>query len=317
MQYSESQKRGLDNKDEDSGKYGKRQNVEESTALLKLLVPHYVASQLIGKGGEAIKEMKRTYGGFVRISPGRKYYPGTDERVVVIIGSISELKAINAHIMEKTVYTIRSSPATLADPGRSNKVNIVLTDLAAGLLVGKGGGSIKAIQYESKARLHVAMPDEVTVPGERVISVFGTHEQREAACNLLIDKVSMDASNINNSRMDYELGIADSLPSTLEGSSPSPVPSKMSKANVTIEFQVGDVMVGGIMGKHGMYLKDMVKRTGATFKFSDKVPGVGRTLTISGNMSQSQSAYLLVAERVTQLEKEEIAREEKKKKEKK
>jgi len=74
------------------------------------------------------------------------------------------------------------------------------------------------------------------------------------------------------------------------------------KAKVEVTIEVPDVLVGPIMGKQGSIIKDFVQRSGgARFKFSDKSESANRTLTISGNMDQTHTAYDLVNERVEQL----------------
>ena len=147
-----------------------------------MLVPNYVAGALIGRGGSVLNELKAKYGGHIRLSGGREYYPGTEERVIVITGEVSEVIDLNTYIMEKAHDPGRdaSMKSVEIDDNRSRLIRIVLTDAAAGLLIGRGGATIKAIQEESKAKVSVQMPSKVTVPGERY-SVPAAHPQPDGA----------------------------------------------------------------------------------------------------------------------------------------
>lgn len=304
-------KRTHDSSD-DNDSIVKRQNIG-SEPLLKLLVPNYIAGALIGKGGEALTELQTQYGGFVRLSPGREYYPGTNERIVVVSGEKSALTNVNSHILDKFEdpgrdETMKDVPI-IAD--RAGKVMIVLTDLAAGLLIGRGGETIKAIQEESQAKLSITMPEKAVVKGERVLTIIGPKEQLKTACEKVIEKVSGDASNMANTRMKYESSpYMDSITTGYEsvagvrGDSNTPSNSTLP-ARVTIDIDVDEALVGPIMGKQGIIVKEMVQRSGgARFKFSDKTEeNVGkRTLTISGDFNQASNGYLLLNERVAQID---------------
>merc|ERR1719392_51853 len=130
----ESRKRSLEN-----GSYGteaKRFNSGGNEPLLKLLVPNVAVGALIGKGGALLSELKSKCGGNIRISAAREYYPGTQERVVVLTGDINQITDLNNHVMENVQEKMKSFPS---DGDYANNVKIVLTNDAAGLLIGRGG----------------------------------------------------------------------------------------------------------------------------------------------------------------------------------
>ena len=74
------------------------------------------------------------------------------ERIVVITGAIHNIIAINNLIIDKIHDPQRDSSMKMIDidNDRASKVKIVLTDGAAGLLIGKGGETIQAIQQDNK-----------------------------------------------------------------------------------------------------------------------------------------------------------------------
>merc|ERR1712005_53805 len=140
------------------------------------------------------------------------------------------------------------------------------TDLAAGHLIGRGGETIKSIKEESQAKLSITMPEKAVVKGERVLTIIGTKEQLKTACEKVIEKVSGDES-VAGVKGNYNNPVNSTLP-----------------ARVTIDIDVDEALVGPIMGKQGVIVKEMVQRSGgARFKFSDKTEEKEgkRTLTIS------------------------------------
>jgi len=327
----ESRKRPLEG--DGGGRDAKRFN-SGNEPLLKLLVPNYAAGALIGKGGALLNEIKETYGGFIRLSGGREYYPGTTERIVVITGEVNQIIDICNHVMEKVQDPGREPTMknVSIDGDRAEKVKIVLTNGASGLLIGRSGATIKAIQETSKAKVSVCMPDKASVPGERVVTVSGSADERSEACRQVIEQVASDASNMANTKTKYvsedagtytSYGVPTGFNSqqqdgrnqysgnvmpTYQGagdiySNQAPSGNTKLKAKVTVEIEVPNVLVGPIMGKQGAIIKNFVQRSGgARFKFSDKSgESEDRTLTITGDMDQTQIAYSLVNERVEQL----------------
>lgn len=180
-----------------NGRYGTK-------PLLKLLVPNYAAGALLGKGGSLLTELQSKCGGNIRLSANREFYPGTDERIVILTGEISEITDLNNHVIEKVSadQNVRAESKSNI-PGRNQQVKIVLTNFAAGLLIGKGGETVKAIHEESKAKLSVGQREGSNVPGERVLTMSGSIEQRKEGCRLVLEKIATDESNMKNTNIKY------------------------------------------------------------------------------------------------------------------
>jgi len=335
----EQRKRPLDS--QDGGRDAKRMYTG-SYPLLKLLVPNYVAGALIGKGGTCLNEMKEKYGGFIRISKGREYYPGTEERIIVITGEVTQIIDMNNHVMEKVLDPGRDSTMKNVpiDVERAKQVKIVLTKASAGLLIGRSGATIKSIQEGSKAKISIGMPEKASVPGEQVVTVSGSFDECTNACQKIIEKISVETTNMANTKTTYSLntdmygthgntgystggvGYEGRMVSSFnnrqeqdsrsqysanrisinQGGNKMGSPRKL-KATVQIDVEVPEVMVGPILGRQGSIIKDFVQRSGgARFKFLDKSEDAdNRTLLITGNLNQTTLAYSLVNDRAEQL----------------
>ena len=292
------------------------------------MVPNYVAGALIGKGGTVVKEMNKMYGGFLRISSGGEYYPGTEERIVVIEGEKNQVKDMNNHIMLTLDEPGRDSTMKEVpiDEFRASMVKIVLTDGAAGLLIGKGGKTIASIQDESKAKVSVAMPERPLVPGERMLTIRGKLEERTKACNAVIDLIAEDPSNMANNKTKYDIlpPVQMSLNNTYSSLGRRPFESRgfnddMSSRSssrgsrgggrdliklpvkVTADVMVPVQLVGAVLGKQGSVIKDIVHRSGgARLRFAEPkdADDDDQKLTITGSFDQVQVAYAYVNDRV-------------------
>jgi len=330
----ESRKRPLE--DQSNGLGTKRSNGVGNQPLLKLLVPNYAAGALIGKAGANISEIQDKFGGSMRLSPNKEFYPGTDERVVVLTGEINQLIDLNNHIMEKVqIDQNQHAENRPRDETRSQQVKIVLTNGAAGLLIGRGGATIKAIQEETKAKINITNREEARVPGERVLTMSGSMEQRMEGCRHVIEKVSEEPSNMANSTLKYvnsgvniSASLGSGLSSMFNNRQPENAYSALNnmssygmagitsqqsaisklKTSVQIQMEIPDILVGAILGKQGQTISEFIQFSGAKIQFSGKnefAPGTtDRILTITGDMKQTQTAYFLVSQKAEQAQAE-------------
>jgi len=282
----------------------KRSNIPAGNEpLLKLLIPNYVAGALIGKGGALMTELKEKHGGNIRLSANRECYPGTVERVATLTGQHTEIIELNNYIIEKVEEGTSKQPMDLE---RRDEVKIVLTNAAAGLLIGKGGLTIKAIQDESQAKISIGNMEQASVPGERILTMSGTKDQRTEACRQIIEKICSDASNMANTKLRYMNGGIglNAAQETGVGSVQQSRGTVFLTTKVEVQMEVPEVLVGPIMGKQGQNIYGLSQRSGARFHFSEKneyAPGTtDRILKITGDMNQAQLAYNLVNEKVQQ-----------------
>lgn len=172
--------------------------------LLKILIPNYAAGAIIGKGGTNIGDLQSQYGAKIRLSPSREFYPGTEERIVVLTGEVSQIIDLNNYIIDKVHIDATEGPgARLRDEERGQKVKIVVPNATAGLVIGRGGSTIKALQEETGAKIMISGRDEAKVPGERIITISGNTDQRTEATQKVISKVAADAENMANKNLTY------------------------------------------------------------------------------------------------------------------
>ncbi|XP_061173233.1 RNA-binding protein Pasilla-like isoform X7 [Saccostrea echinata] len=190
---------------------------------LKILVPSIAAGAIIGKGGETIAQVQKEAGARVKMSKANDFYPGTTERVCLIMGGVEAVKRVHCFIMEK----IREKPDPNPKPDETNKnferhrqVKILVPNSTAGMVIGKGGNYIKQIKEESGAYIQISQKSKETNLPERCITVAGILsggeiENNRKAVELILQKIVEDpqsGSCPNISYADYTGPVASANP---------------------------------------------------------------------------------------------------------
>lgn len=211
---SDSKKRPLDGAGEGRPSY-KRSNLGAAkTPIVKVLIPSHAAGSIIGKGGANIAEVQQTTGARIKLSPNNDYYPGTQERVGLIMGEIDTINKMLNFVIEKIRQdppAMRLNPAMTYDRERAKQMKIVVPNSTAGLIIGKSGVTIKCIGDQTGARIQVSQKNTETVPGERVIGITGSLEQVQAACAVIAAKVQEDPEHALNNNISYSRNGSSSL----------------------------------------------------------------------------------------------------------
>jgi len=307
----------------------KRSNVGSDMPMLKFLIPNFMAGKLIGKGGTNIGDLQSKFNANIQISPNKEFYPGTTERILTVSADID-------HIVEFCNYIISEiddDDKPDKSPNVKQEIKLVFSNVAAGLVIGKGGATIKAIQTESNGSWINISKKEESITGERVLVVTGDKEQCTAACKQVIENMSTVGDKMSNSNLRYNnFNNGMSMPQNnmpvhlensnfmynaangngignLNGNGNSHYQAKSGiKAKFQVEMEVPDKMVGNVLGKQGQSISEVIHNSGAKLQFSAKeefVPGTtNRVLTITGGMYQVQNAYMLVDNKLAQLEHE-------------
>ncbi|XP_078351966.1 RNA-binding protein Nova-1-like isoform X2 [Oculina patagonica] len=203
---SDSKKRPHDGAIEGRPSY-KRSNLGAAkTPIVKILIPNHAAGSIIGKGGANIAEVQQQTGARIKLSPNNDYYPGTQERVGLIMGEVDTINKMLNFVIEKIRQeppAMRLNPAMTYDRERAKQMKIVVPNSTAGLIIGKSGATIKYIGDQTGARIQVSQKNAETVPGERVIGITGSLEQVQAACAVIAAKVQEDPEHALNNNISY------------------------------------------------------------------------------------------------------------------
>ncbi|XP_037911764.1 RNA-binding protein Nova-1 isoform X5 [Hermetia illucens] len=186
-----------DTKGEFSGNKSNDTTSGDAAYHFKILVPAVAAGAIIGKGGETIASLQKDAGARVKMSKSHDFYPGTQERVCLITGSVDAIMTVLDFIMDK----IREKPdlatkindiETKQTQERDKQVKILVPNSTAGMIIGKAGAYIKQIKEESGSYVQISQkPKDITLQ-ERCITIIGEKDNNKTACKMILAKIVED-----------------------------------------------------------------------------------------------------------------------------
>lgn len=175
---------------------------------MKVLCPYYNAGSLIGKGGEAIKQIKDKTGVQIDISKHDARFPGTEERVVTLQGDVTQIQDAVAFVQEKLrsdnePASARSYDQELNDK-RKKSCKLVVADSAMGKIIGKGGEKIKELKAAFNVQINTSKRDETPSElEERIISIEGEYKDIEKCAFEIIEDICADSRITMRQHVDY------------------------------------------------------------------------------------------------------------------
>lgn len=177
----------------------------------------------------------------------------------------------------------RSPPSAAASPSPEHldkglaSIRFLITNAAAGSVIGKGGVTINEFQSQSGARIQLSRNHEY-FPGtsDRIIALNGTIKEVLTAFHLILSKILSEAEKDTGQDM---------------------------KSN-QVRLIIPNAVCGAIIGKGGATIKSFVEESNASIKLSpleQSIPGVNdRIVTIIGNLDQQFCAVGLVVSKLAE-----------------
>ncbi|KAI9804743.1 MAG: hypothetical protein M1825_001111 [Sarcosagium campestre] len=194
-------------------------NLREGEDSMQIMVPDRTVGLIIGRGGETIRDLQERSGCHVNIVGEQKSVNGL--RPVNLIGSQQAASLAKDLIMEivdsdtKTLAAQGQGPPPKdisrntgsGNPGAGDRINdsIRVPSEAVGMIIGKGGETIKDMQSTTGCKINVS---QQSGPGEsdREIGLVGTRESIEQAKRAIEDKVEFVKRGSRNQQPDSSSG---------------------------------------------------------------------------------------------------------------
>ncbi|CAI8589388.1 unnamed protein product [Vicia faba] len=184
-----------DNKQNSSSGQKQPISVSDSTTR-RIEVPSNKVGVLIGKSGDTIRYLQYNSGAKIQITRDAEADPHSSTRPVELIGTVESIdkaeKLMSAVIAEADAG---GSPALVArglSPAQaivgSDQVQIQVPNEKVGLIIGKGGETIKNLQTKTGARIQVLIPQHLPEGDdskERTVQVTGDKRQIEIAQEMI------------------------------------------------------------------------------------------------------------------------------------
>lgn len=191
--------------DEGDQKFAKRDRRNEK--VIKVLCPYYSAGAVIGKGGEAIKQIKEETGANIQVSKNNVRFPHTDERVISISGELEAMQKVIAFVQEK-IRTDKVPPHvkninTSQNDARKATCKIVVPDTSVGKIIGKAGANVNRLKDQFNVKIGT-MKKEEAIDGlrERIVTVESENTQNVDDC---IAEMVKDVYEDERGHMDYNV----------------------------------------------------------------------------------------------------------------
>ncbi|KAF0900798.1 hypothetical protein E2562_035295 [Oryza meyeriana var. granulata] len=165
-------------------------------------VPNNKVGVLIGKSGETIRNLQMNSGAKIQITKDAEADANAPTRSVELVGTLESID--KAEQLIKNVIAeadAGGSPALIArgfgsGQSGSEQFEMLVPDNKVGLIIGKGGETIKSLQTRSGARIQLIPqhpPEGVTLT-ERTVRITGNKKQIEAAKEMIKQAMSQTFS---------------------------------------------------------------------------------------------------------------------------
>ncbi|XP_020576771.1 far upstream element-binding protein 1-like [Phalaenopsis equestris] len=164
----------------------------------KIDIPNGRVGVIIGKSGETIKYLQVQSGARIQVTRDMDADPHSQSRTVELIGTSDQISKAEQLINEVLAEAeaggsgiISARKFTITTTGAEH-FSMKVPNNKVGLIIGKGGETIRNMQTTSGARIQVIplhlRPGDPTM--ERTVHIDGTNEQIELAKQLLTDAMS-------------------------------------------------------------------------------------------------------------------------------
>ena len=185
--------------------------------VLKMLVSNALAGTIIGKGGASIRKLQADNKAKVNLSQAGRFFPGTEDRVVMIEGATVDIvAATHAQVLRLVVNegataapaTAATESAAPADAGATEDAPAAATTAArveakvsvpntvAGAFIGKQGVKIRAFMETTGCLLQFSQKDDhANTCNERILHINGTLAQVGLAVMEVLRAMTADPDN--------------------------------------------------------------------------------------------------------------------------
>ena len=274
----------------------------------KIAIDSSAVGLVIGRSGENMRRLEASTRTRIQFAPASESKKGL--RTCTITGSRAAIEDA-IHEIERTMAehdkpSKASSGRAPPPPGRNlsneipipgrtepeNKEGTSLTirvpSKTVGLIIGKGGESIKNIQDRSHCHVNI-MTEDQNVNGMRPVHLLGTPSQQAAARDIIMDIVHTDAKTLPHDMA----AMRDGVNSTALGN------KNANGEKMTVNVSVPSEAVGMIIGKGGEAVREMQDHTNCKINVSQPSGrDIEREIELIGSRSAIQQARNAINEKV-------------------
>ncbi|XP_036842606.1 far upstream element-binding protein 1 isoform X1 [Oncorhynchus mykiss] len=191
---------------EQRGEYGSRMGGGGGGEGLDVPVPRFAVGIVIGRNGEMIKKIQSDTGVRIQFKPDDG---STPERIAQIVGPPEQSQHAAEIISDLLRSVQQGGPGgpngggrgrgrggngggnwNMGPPGGLQEFTFTVPTMKTGLIIGKGGETIKGISQQSGARIELQRnPPPNSDPNIKMFTVRGSHQQIDYARQLVEEKI--------------------------------------------------------------------------------------------------------------------------------
>ncbi|CAH2035223.1 unnamed protein product [Thlaspi arvense] len=177
---------GEESKEENGGSSRKEVDDTQSTTR-RIDVPSSKVGTLIGKGGEMVRHLQLNSGAKIQIRRDAEADPNSPLRPVEIIGNLAAIDKAETLINQVITETEAGGVPALFVRGVPEQIEIKVPNDKVGVIIGRGGETIKNMQTKSRARIQLIPHEEGDGSKERTVRISGDKRQIDIATALIRD----------------------------------------------------------------------------------------------------------------------------------
>ncbi|XP_043208493.1 far upstream element-binding protein 2-like isoform X3 [Amphibalanus amphitrite] len=263
----------------------------------EIKIPDRMVGLIIGRGGESISRLQTESGAKIQMSP--QSMDGSVERTCTLTGSRPAIERakelIDAIVASRANETGRDRMGMgggvgggggprLSDmmgeqPGQSTS-EMMVPSSKVGLIIGKGGETIKQLQDNSGSKMVVVQDGEYANAPEKPLRITGDPKQIERAKQLVFDLMA-EKDNYG--------------PGGGGGGGGRNFGRGGGFGTTSQEVTVPQAAVGVVIGKGGEMIKKVQNDTGANIQFQQNISGRNERLaTVTGTPDQIEHAKVII-----------------------
>ncbi|CAN6928726.1 unnamed protein product, partial [Brassica oleracea] len=151
-----------------------------------------VVGTLIGKGGEMVRNLQLSSGAKIQIRRDSEADPNAALRPVEIIGNLASIEKAEKLINEVIAQSEGGGVPALFVRAAPEQIEIKVPNDKVGVIIGRGGETIKNMQTKSRARIQLIPLEEGDGSKERTVRISGDKRQIDIATALIKDVMYQD-----------------------------------------------------------------------------------------------------------------------------
>ncbi|XP_065917318.1 far upstream element-binding protein 3-like isoform X4 [Dysidea avara] len=258
---------------------------------VEVKIPNRLVGLVIGHQGEMISRLQAESGARIQVAPDGSEING--ERQVTISGTQDTVERAKV-LVEKTVREVGLVDLPTITAAGHEVVEMLIPSNKIGLIIGKGGDMIKALQERAGCRMQMLQDGVYSTAPEKPLRMTGNPESCRRARELVIELIEQKELESGNFAITWR-GDAESQARGLSVAQMGPAGSG------TMEIQVPRPMVGVIIGKNGECINNIQQTCGVRLQFlNDDMKSPFRSATISGSQDGIERANKMVQDIISE-----------------